>query len=185
MGSEDVNDCLIQTILENNEFLSSHVIRRISDAAARMQIRLLVSADRGMNHAIMNDDGILAQSAEFEVLKKIYELTRIKQWAAQYDQLVYTLIFWNGKGWCGVKQDEPMQGPTRPIRKIVIYLMFEQRDYFLHAFEKLREEFICSVSGPLLNMSMNDCEPLNLAPSPQKTKLEGLTTVKMMRMNLD
>jgi hypothetical protein len=62
-----------------------------------MQVRLIGSADTGMNLAVMNVDGISAQSAEFTVLKATYEQKRIKQWTAQSDQLLYPLIFRNGK----------------------------------------------------------------------------------------
>jgi hypothetical protein len=63
-----------------------------------MQIRLIGFADTEMNLAIMNANGISAQSAEFIVLQATYELKRIKQWTTEYDQMVSPFIFWNRKG---------------------------------------------------------------------------------------
>jgi hypothetical protein len=103
----------------------------------------------------LNADGISAQSAEFQVLKATYQLEKFIQWTAQYDQLIYSLIFWNGKGACGAKQEEAMQGSTKLIRKVPICLMLQAGDHFLHALERLRIKFLCSVSGRLINFHIN------------------------------
>jgi hypothetical protein len=108
-----------------------------------------------MNLAILNADGISAESAEFQVLKAKYQLEKVTQWTTQYDQLIYLLIFWNGRGGCGAKQGETMQGSTKRIRKVVICLMLQLRNHFLHALDTLREEFLCSVSSRLINIHIN------------------------------
>jgi hypothetical protein len=154
-GNEDVNSRLVRVILEHNETLRNHVRNRIDTAVQRMQVHLVGSADDGMNLAIMNADGISAESAEFEVLHNTYRARKIKQWTIEYDQLVYPLIFWNGKGGCGVMTDAPMHGSTKRIRKALICLMLQPRDHFIHSLETLREEFICSVSGRLVNMAIH------------------------------
>jgi hypothetical protein len=69
---------VIRAIVENNKILRGHGRRRLSTAAANIYARLIGSADTGMNLAIMNADGISAQSAEFIVLQATYELKRIK-----------------------------------------------------------------------------------------------------------
>jgi hypothetical protein len=42
-----------------------------------MRVRLIDPADPGMNLAILNADGISAQSAEFQVVKATYQLKNI------------------------------------------------------------------------------------------------------------
>jgi hypothetical protein len=118
-----------------------------------MQARLIGSADTGMNLAIMNADGISAQSAEFTALKTTYAVKRIKQWIIEYDQLASPLIFWNGKGACGAIDAETIQGLTKRIRKVLICLMLQPRDHFIHALETLREELISSLSRRLVNIA--------------------------------
>jgi hypothetical protein len=54
-----------------------------------MRVRLIGSPDTGINLAILNSDGISAQSAEFQVLKATYQLEKIAQWTTEYDQFIY------------------------------------------------------------------------------------------------
>jgi hypothetical protein len=65
-GNEEMSSRLIRAILEQNELLRNHVRQRINSAVDRMRVRL-VGCDDVMNLAIMNADGISAESAEFEV----------------------------------------------------------------------------------------------------------------------
>jgi hypothetical protein len=50
---------------------------------------------------------------------------------------------------------ETMQGLTKRIRKIFICLMLQSHDHFIHALQTLREKFICSISGLLVNIALN------------------------------
>jgi hypothetical protein len=50
---------------------------------------------------------------------------------------------------------EIMQESIKRIRKVLICVMLQRRDHFVHALETLREEFICSVSGRLVNIAIN------------------------------
>jgi hypothetical protein len=154
-GSGDVRTRLIRTIREQNEILKNYISDRISNAVDSMRVRLVGSPDPGMNLAILNADGSSAESAEFQVLKSIYQLEKVAQWATQYDQFIYPLIFWNNKGGCGAKPGDTIQGSTKLIRKVLICLMLQPRDHFLHVLEILREEFLGSVSGRLINMHIN------------------------------
>jgi hypothetical protein len=70
-GSEEVSTRLIRSILEQNEVLNNYASGRISNAVNSMRVRLIESPDAGMNLAILNADGISAQSAEFQVLQNI------------------------------------------------------------------------------------------------------------------
>jgi hypothetical protein len=71
-----------------------------------------------------------------------------------YDQLVYPLIFWTGSGGCGVMESEKLHGCTTLIRKVLISLILQTRDHFIHQLITLREEFICSVFGRLINLNI-------------------------------
>jgi hypothetical protein len=120
-----------------------------------MSVRLIGSPYRGMNLAILNADGMSAESAEFQVLKATYQLEKIIQWTTQCDQLIYPLIFCKGKGGCEAKPGQTMQGWTKLIRKVLICLTLQPRGHFLHAVETLREKFLCSTSGLLINIHIN------------------------------
>jgi hypothetical protein len=118
-------------------------------------MRLIESADRGMNLAIMNADGISAQFAEFTIFQAINAVKRIKQWTIEDDQLVYPSPFWNSTGVCGAIDAETTQRSTKRIHKVLICLMLQLRNHFICALETLREEFIRSVSGHLVNVAKN------------------------------
>jgi hypothetical protein len=76
-GSEDVSGRLIRAIMTQNEVRKNYVSGRISNAVAGVRVRLIGSPDPGMNLAILNADGISAESAEFQVLKATYQLEKV------------------------------------------------------------------------------------------------------------
>jgi hypothetical protein len=55
-----------------------------------------------------------------------------------------------------VDEGAVIQGATGLIRKVAISLVMQRRDHFIHAMPTLREEFICTVSGWLINLNMKD-----------------------------
>jgi hypothetical protein len=64
------------------------------------------------------------------------------------------LIFWTGSGGCGVMESEKSQSCTTLIRKVLISLILQSRDHFIHQLITLREEFICAVFGRLVNLNI-------------------------------
>jgi hypothetical protein len=112
----------------------------------------------GTNLAIFNTHDSEIKSQQIKVLKTTYQAEKLSQISVKYDQLVYPLIFWKGQGGCGLEEDEESQGATTLIRKVLISLVFQPRHYFLHQFPTLREEFICAVSGRLVNLSIKFLE---------------------------
>jgi hypothetical protein len=50
--------------------------------------------------------------------------------------------------------DEPIQGSTTRIRKVLIFLMLQARNHFIHDLETLREDFLCAVFGRLVNINL-------------------------------
>jgi hypothetical protein len=49
---------------------------------------------------------------------------------------------------------EKLQGCTTPIRKMLISLILQPRDHFIHQLSTLREEFTCAVFGDLVNLNI-------------------------------
>jgi hypothetical protein len=43
---------------------------------------------------------------------------------------------------------------TTRIRKVLIYLILQPKDHFIHSLETLREEFLCVTYGQLLNLQL-------------------------------
>jgi hypothetical protein len=80
-----------------------------------------------------------------EVVRNFYHIQELSQAHILYDQLVYALIFWTGSGGCGVMESEKLQSCTTLIRKMLISLMLQPRDHFIHPLITLPEEFICAV----------------------------------------
>jgi hypothetical protein len=150
-----------------------------------MTVGLIGSPEAGMNLAILNADGISPPSADLQVLKATYQLENVAHWTTQYDQLIYPLIFWNGKGGCGAKQGETMQGSTKRIGKILICLMLQPRDHFLHALETLRGEFLCSVSRRLINIHINWLVAAQRSYLVREDEIRGIDGPKMVRRNSD
>jgi hypothetical protein len=102
----------------------------------------------------MNADGISAQSAGWEIIYAKYYVTKLSQFTACYDQLVYPFIFWNGKGGYGIIGAEILKKWTTCIRKVLICLVLQPRDHFIYAMEMLREYFICTASGCSVNIAV-------------------------------
>jgi hypothetical protein len=51
-------------------------------------------------------------------------------------------------------ESEKLQGCTTLIRKVLISLIPQPRDHFIHQLITLREEFICAVFGRLVNLNI-------------------------------
>jgi hypothetical protein len=126
---------------------------RLSDAVAVLQCHPIGSNDTGMDLTIMNADEISTESAEWEMPDATYWVKKLKQWIALDDQLVYRLIFWNDKGGCGTVENESLKRCTTRIQKVVIYMMLQSWDPFLHVLKTLREGFIGAVSARLANIA--------------------------------
>jgi hypothetical protein len=47
-----------------------------------------------------------------------------------------------------------MKGASTIMRKTLISLVLQRRGHFIHKLSSLREELICSVSGPVSNLTI-------------------------------
>jgi hypothetical protein len=110
--------------------------------------------DKGMNLAVFNAEELLLNEHEMEDLQNSHQPQKPSRFHMLYDQLVYPFIFWTGSGGCGVHQSEKLPGSVTSIRKVLISLILQPRDHFIHQFKTLREEFICAVYGHLINLSI-------------------------------
>jgi hypothetical protein len=89
-----------------------------------------------------------------EVVRNSYHAQKLLQAHMLYDQLVYPLIFWTGSGGCGAMESEKLHGCTTLIRKVLISLILQPRDHFIHQLITLREEFIYVAFGCLVNLNI-------------------------------
>jgi hypothetical protein len=89
-----------------------------------------------------------------EVVRNSYYTQKLSQAHTLYDQLVYPSIFCTESGGCGVMESETLQGCTTLIRKVLISLVLQPRDHFIHQLITLREEFTCAVFGRLVNLNI-------------------------------
>jgi hypothetical protein len=110
--------------------------------------------DNGVSLAIFNAEGALLNDHQLEVVRNSYHTQKLSQAHMLYDQFVYPLIFWTASGDCGVMESEKLQECTTLIRKVLISLVLQLRDHFIHQLITLREEFICAVFALLLNLNI-------------------------------
>jgi hypothetical protein len=110
--------------------------------------------DDGMNLAIFSMEGALLDNHQLEVVPNSYHTHRLSQAHILYDQLVDPLTFWTWSGGCGAMESEKLQGRTTLIRKVLISLILQPQDHFIHQLIALREEFICAVFGRLVNLNI-------------------------------
>jgi hypothetical protein len=110
--------------------------------------------DDGMILAIFNAEGALLDDRQLEVVHNSYHTQKLSQAHMLYGQLAYPLVFWTGSGGCGVMESEKLQGCTTLIRKVLISLVFQPRDHFIHELITLREKFICAVFGRMVNLNI-------------------------------
>jgi hypothetical protein len=144
---------IIAFILSQNETLQGYLRDRLDSIREIARVSMNES-DEGMNLAIFNAEGLLLNDHQMEVLRNSYQTQKLSQFQMLYDQLVYPLIFWSGSGGCGISQSETLSGATTLIRKVLISLILQPRDHFIHSLATLREEFICAVSGRLVNLKI-------------------------------
>jgi hypothetical protein len=142
---------LIAYILHENKTLCRYLKQKL-DVVREITTVSMNESDEGMNLAIFNAEGIALNHHELEVLEKSYKRQQLSQNHMLYDQLVYPLIFWTGSGGCGITESENLQGSTTLIRKVLISLILQPRNHFIHQLTSLREEFICAVSGRLIKI---------------------------------
>jgi hypothetical protein len=144
---------IIAYILSQNRTLQGYLIDRL-DSARESAIVTLGEPDNGMNLAILNAERVLFDDHQLEVVRNSYHTQKLSQAHMLYNQLMYPLVFWTESGGCGVMKSEKLQSCTTPIREVLVSLILQPRDHFIHQLITLREEFICAVFGHLVNMNI-------------------------------
>jgi hypothetical protein len=75
---------------------------------------------------------------------------------------------------CGAIDAETIQGSTKRIRKVVICLILQPRDHFIHALETLREEFMGSVLRRLVNIARDWLFAAQRSSFARKDEIRGI-----------
>jgi hypothetical protein len=144
---------IIAFILSKSETLGSYLRDRL-DSVQGIATVAIDEPEVGMNLAEFNAEGVLLNGHQLEVIHNSHQLQRLSQAQIMYDQLVYPLIFWIGSGGRGLMESEKLQGSGTLIRRMLISLILQPREYFIHQFITLREEFICAGFGRLINLKI-------------------------------
>jgi hypothetical protein len=144
---------LIDEMLTLNPTLRQYVRDRV-DAVRRAAQVTIPDLDEGFNFAILAEGSTRLVPSELQAIDVEYGREKLSQWQMLYDQLVYPAIFWAGTGGCGVSAGDRLQGATTRIRKVAIALILQGREHFIHQMPTLREEFVCAISGRLINLNI-------------------------------
>jgi hypothetical protein len=126
-GTEEI----IASILSQNRILQGYLRDRL-DSAREIATVSMDEPDDGMNLAIFNAEVALLDDYQHEVVDNSYHTQKPSQTDMLYDQLVCPLVFWTGSGGCGVMESKKWQGCTTLIRKVLISLILQSRDHFIH-----------------------------------------------------
>jgi hypothetical protein len=125
-GTEEI----VASILSQNRTLQSYLRGRL-DSVRGIATVAMDEPDNGMNLAIFNAEALL-DNHQLEVVRNYYHTQKPSQAHMLYDQLVYPLIFWTGSSGCGVMEPEKLQSCMTLIRKVLISLILQPKDLFIH-----------------------------------------------------
>jgi hypothetical protein len=139
-GTEEI----IASILSQNRTLQGYFRDRL-DSVQEIALVAMDEGDDGTNLAIFNAEEALLDDHQLEVVRNFYHIQELSQAHILYDQLVDALILGTGSGGWGVMESGKLQSCTTLIRKVLISLILQPRDDFIHPLITLREEFICAV----------------------------------------
>jgi hypothetical protein len=148
-GTEEI----IASILSRNRTLQGY-LRDWLDSVREIAIVATDEPDDGMNLEIFNVERASLEDHQLEVVRNSYHTQKVSQTHMLDDQLVYPVIFWTGSGGCGLTESEKLESCTTLIRKVLISLILQPRDHFVHQLIALREEFICMIFGCLVNLNI-------------------------------
>jgi hypothetical protein len=144
---------IITSILSQSGTLQGYLRGRF-DSVREIDTVAMDEPDDGMNLATFNVEWTLLDDHQLGVIRNSYHTQKFSRAHMLYDQLVYPLIFWTGSGGYSVMESEKLQGCTTLIRQVLISLILQPRDHFIHQLTTLREEFISVVFGRLVNLNI-------------------------------
>jgi hypothetical protein len=126
-GTEEI----IASILSRNRTIQGYLRDRL-DSFREIATVAMDEPDDGMNLAIFKAEEALLDDHQLEVVHNFYHTQKLSQAHMLYDQLVYPLIYWTRSGVCGVMESEKLQGCRTLIRKVLISLILQPRNHFIH-----------------------------------------------------
>jgi hypothetical protein len=146
-------EAIIDFILCQNRNLRGYLRDRL-DSLRQIGIVPMNESDKEMNLAVFDVERLFLNDHQMKVLRGSYQLQKLSQSRMLYDPLVYPWIFWTGAGGCGIMESERLQVSTSLIGKVLIVLILQPRDHFIHELATLREQFIYAVYGRLINLDI-------------------------------
>ena len=152
---------MIRVLLNTNRGLKNYV-QQCSEPLNKLTeyYAYLKSNDKGANVAVIGNEEITHEIiTEAACLKDKfsdgkYKKTYLYANSAKYDQLVYPLIFWDGKGGCG-KLDDEDKWSIQDMRFVCRSILYQPMKHYIHKLSTLREEFLCSLYGRIMKMRID------------------------------
>jgi hypothetical protein len=151
--SPDGTEEIIASVLSQNRTLQGYLRDRL-DPVREITTVVMDEPNDEMNLTVFDAEAALFDDQYLKVVRNSYHTQKLSQAHLLYDQLVYPLIFWTGSGDCGVMESEKWQGCKTLIRTVLISLILQPRDHFIHQLITLREESICAVFSCLVNLNI-------------------------------
>ena len=179
LSPSDIGDIdnMIRSLLSHNIKLKDYILQRLDMFGGKDEYYAFLSEyDKSTNIALVSsNDIVIDRVQELNLTTKFdenladidqieneetpnrwnkYKTKSIYASSSLYDQLIYPLLFWNGSGGCGRLENENKFNSTT-FRYCLKAMCLMGKDYFLNKCPFLREEYICSVYGRLMQMRIN------------------------------
>ena len=105
---------------------------------------------------LLNDENINKSEIDDNSIVSIdqYKTKQVYAGESDYDRLIYPLLFWNGEGGCGKLENE-VKFNSQLFRYSIISMCMQHPDYYFNKCSALKEEFICSAFGRILQLRIN------------------------------
>ena len=116
--------------------------------------------DKGANCAIIGEEDLETEknidSALLKEKNKLgeYKKKYINPISSDYDQLLYPLIFFEGKGGCGKLPNETAW-KIDLMKRACCCLLMQPSKHYINKLSYLREEYLCSVYGRIMQYRIN------------------------------
>jgi hypothetical protein len=128
-------------ILTQNKTFQGYLRDRL-DFIQEIAILSLEEPDNGLNLAIFNADWVVINDHQSEIPGNFYYTQKLSHVHLICEQVIYPLIFWTGSGGCGTMESEQYQGCTTLLQEVLISLLLQSWDHFIHQVISFREEFV-------------------------------------------
>jgi hypothetical protein len=101
---------IMHALLREDRFLAQYLENRWTKV--QHIVVSMSEPDEGMNLAVLCEEPPDGKGDKIFAFRAGYGFDEIPQTEIPYNQLLYALIYWNGKGGCGTKPSIERQGAT-------------------------------------------------------------------------